>query len=83
MKINHCKIPNYIGDIEKVDSTYNTSNNIDKTVLESDEEFELRIKQIPPIEVGLAFLDFSHKNLSNENLLFSFSLKQSLPIVLE
>jgi tetratricopeptide (TPR) repeat protein len=60
-----------------------TTFSLERDVFENDEEYELRIKQIPPIEVGLAFLDISTENVSNESLLFNFSLEQSLPFGLE
>lgn len=64
-------------------SSYDTFNKLKKDVSETDEEYGWRVKQMPPVEVGLAFLNLSPKNISNENLLFSFSLKHRLPFLLE
>jgi hypothetical protein len=69
--------------IEEHNSFYDAFNKLEKDVSETDEEYVSRVKQMPPVEVGLAFMDISQKNISNENLLFSFSLEQSPPFVLE
>lgn len=68
---------------EEHHSSYDALKMLEKDRSETDEEFIRRVKQMPPVEVGIAFLDLSQKNSSNENLLFSFALEQSLPFVLE
>lgn len=64
-------------------SSNDAFNRLKKEISETDEEYVWRIKQIAPLEVGIAFLNSPQKNSSNENLLFSYSLEQSLPFVLE
>jgi hypothetical protein len=38
---------------------------------------------MPPVEAGHTLLNIYPQNISNENLLFSFSIEKSLPFVLE